>query len=80
MTHKTETVNIDGKDVEIDSDIAPLIRELNKAGLKTKYSCRGGDDFDPLKRAYIAFDMTNFWMDFAEHFVTIRWVLKEKNK
>ncbi len=75
--HEQTTVKIDGKNVEIDSELAPLILEMNKIGIKTKYSCRGGDDFDILKRAYISIDMSGVRVDFSDDVMNLRWKLKE---
>lgn len=30
--------------IEIDEEMAPLIKEINKAGLRTKYCCAGHDN------------------------------------
>ena len=40
---------------EIDPLIEPLIQELNRAGLKTLYSCQGHRKID----AYVVLDMTS---------------------
>jgi len=44
--HPTKIVNLNGKLVSIDEKIADLIWEMNKAGLKTDYSCQGGKGID----------------------------------
>ena len=44
--HKTKPININGKIIHIDEKIADLVWELNKAGLKTNYSCQGGKGID----------------------------------
>lgn len=72
--HPSKVIYIRGKEAEIDSELAPLINELNRIGLKTKYCCIGGDDFDTLKRAYITFDSKNMWIEHSQLGITIRWV------
>ncbi len=64
ISHYYEIINIDGNDIEIDSKLAPLIKELNKVGLKTLYCCQGGegstsDKYDIFHQAQIVFDFTN---------------------
>ena len=65
--HKSKFVKI-FDDVEIDEEMIPVIKELNKIGLRTVECCQGGHTDDEKKqggkrlikgnsrRAYIAFD------------------------
>lgn len=47
-------IEIDGVICQIDKKLAPLIIELNKTGLKTKFCCEGSEK----DRAYLAFDLS----------------------
>jgi len=47
---------------------------MNKIGLKTKYSCIGGNNFDTMNRAYISIDADNVWIEYMKGCVNIRWV------
>jgi len=40
--HPSEFIEINDKQVEIDKELIPLIRELNKVGLTTVECCQGG--------------------------------------
>jgi len=40
--HPSEFIEINGKQVEIDKELIPLIQELNKVGLITTQCCQGG--------------------------------------
>jgi len=40
--HPSEFININGEQVEIDKELIPLIKELNKVGLITTQCCQGG--------------------------------------
>lgn len=51
--HPSEFIDINGKQVEIDKDLTPLIRELNKIGIKTQSCCQG----DRSEYASITFDV-----------------------
>lgn len=74
--HKQTTIKIDGSDICVDAELAPIISELNKLGIKTTHCCRGGNDFDPWKRAYISIDMSNIWIEVSNGILNIRWKLK----
>jgi len=39
--HPSEFIEINGDYVEIDKELIPLIKELNKIGLKTQSCCQG---------------------------------------
>lgn len=51
--HKTERVLLE---VDVDAKLAPLIKELNKVGLRTKYSCEGKPGEKNSAYILIAFD------------------------
>ena len=65
--HKSKFVKV-SEDVEIDEEFIPVIKALNKVGLKTVECCQGGHTVDDKKHggkrlikgnrnsAYIAFD------------------------
>ena len=40
--HPSEFIEINNKRVEIDKELIPLIKELNKVGLRTIECCQGG--------------------------------------
>ena len=76
--HKQTVIRLEDKDVEIDRELVPLILELNKIGLKTCSCCKGGDDFDPLHRAYISFDASKVWIDYSHGTVNLRWLINKE--
>ncbi len=41
--HPYETIELDGEEVKIDQKMGPLVREMNKIGLKTVSCCQGGE-------------------------------------
>jgi hypothetical protein len=46
--HQTETICVDGKDVEVDCLMAPFVRWLNEfPSLRSKFSCEGGGKARP---------------------------------
>lgn len=60
--HPSKFIKINGKQVEIDQDLIPLIRELNKVGLTTTQCCQGGkhtlaDEPEKDCPAHIVFEM-----------------------
>ncbi len=55
MAKHTKSYKINWK--QIDKKIRPLIKELNKVGLKTMYSCAGHIGKDRIFRPYV---MINF--------------------
>lgn len=62
--HHSEFIEINGKQVQIDKELIPLIKELNKAGLKTTQCCQGGkntlvDDKEKDCLAHIVFEMNS---------------------
>lgn len=58
---------------EIDKELLPLIKELNKVGLKTKACCSGHGKED----AYIAIDIKGINMIIQENSsLSIYWKLK----
>ena len=73
----TEIVELDGKNVPIDKELAPLVKAMNDAGLKTSFSCAGhGED------AYISINtdnITEFGMSdrIGMKQLIIRWKMKE---
>ena len=83
--HPSKFIKIDSDDsekkVEIDTDLIPLITELNKIGLRTMSCCQGSDTdyafimFD-IKKSNIAVEMQAF-PDKDQTF-TIRWPHKFK--
>jgi len=81
MPHKTTTVIIDGKPVEVDEKIAMLVDILNQAGLKTLHSCEGAvinDNgiLDLRKRAYISIEATpSVSFEFKSNRLILRWAL-----
>lgn len=40
--HPSEFIELNGKQIEIDQELIPLIQELNKVGLITTQCCQGG--------------------------------------
>ncbi len=62
--HPSKFIEINGKSVEIDEELIPLIVELNKIGLVTTQCCQGGkgtlaDDPEKDCPAHIVFEMDN---------------------
>ena len=58
----------------LDPGIAPLVRELNKAGLKTLYSCAGHDDRPEVWDRYVVIKLTDKVKVFVEDgTLTIYW-------
>lgn len=60
--HPSKFIEINGKSVEIDEELIPLIKELNKVGLVTTQCCQGGKNTladEPKKDcpAHIVFEM-----------------------
>lgn len=53
ILHKQKGVKINGEFFDVDEKLCPLIKELNKAGLVTLFSCEKAED----GLAYIMFDM-----------------------
>ena len=41
FNHDSEIINIRGEDIEVDPEMAILIKELNKLGLETMWCCAG---------------------------------------
>lgn len=71
-------VTIDNEEIEIDDDLANLIVEMNKMGLKTLSCCSGHQKTD----SYISISMDNFYdMSISQYEgkfkVTIWWKYKE---
>jgi len=52
MAHKTNTIRIRRKFVQVDKEISELIYQLNKCGLRTLTSCQKDEDGN----SYIVFD------------------------
>jgi len=62
--HPSDFIKINGKLVEIDKELIPLIKELNKVGLTTTQCCQGGkntlaDDKERDYPAHIVFEMNS---------------------
>jgi hypothetical protein len=73
--HETTIIEIGGEKVEVDADLAPLILELNRLGLKTRNSCQGGGKRKK-PRAYISIQLdgdTCFEFNPKYNSLTIRW-------
>jgi len=57
--HPTKRISINGKRIRVDEDMVTLVRELNRLGLRTMFTCQGysGKD-DPGDHAYMVLDAT----------------------
>ena len=72
--HLTKILNLNGKFVPIDEKIADLVWELNKAGLKTDYSCQGGKGIDRFISIDLdSIDYTAVVKDGNKRSLVIRW-------
>jgi enhancing lycopene biosynthesis protein 2 len=56
LPKNTKKIKINGQEITVDSELAQLIKALNKVGIKTIYSCWGHNS---LKEAYLMIDMAN---------------------
>lgn len=63
---KHETIFVDDRDVEIDTNVLPICMELWLAGIDTYFSCQGGPDQRDLRtgriishKAYVSVDVEN---------------------
>jgi hypothetical protein len=59
--HETAAVELDGRSVEIDVEMAEIIERLWGLGIRTRNCCQGSAEFDPVSVsarnfAYIMFD------------------------
>ena len=54
--HLSTTILLNGKAVEIDNELVPVIKELNKVGLKTTQCCQSAE-VDKKALAYITFSL-----------------------
>lgn len=74
--HECIDVNINKKNIYVDKNIASLICELNKVGLKTMASCEGKLQSKSIfDFAYVSIKMDNayFTYDFKDNVLCINW-------
>ena len=77
--HPSEFVDINGRRIEIDSNLVSLIKALNKAGLKTTECCQGGPHHSSPTihiRQHIVLDLTNISLKTESNQLTIYWSSK----
>lgn len=77
QTHDQSIVDIDGNPVLVDSKLARVIQELNKLGLRTKWSCHGHPEHE---EAYLTFDklhLEGYDDNKKQDQFTIRWYIPE---
>jgi len=70
--HETKNIVLDNKLVQIDKPLVKIIKELNKIGLKTLYSCQGSKT----QEAFIVFDLNdiaNIKTEIDNQKLVIRW-------
>ena len=75
------TTSLNGSSVEVDTELEPLLQELNKVGIKTIYSCSGrwiktahlpeGEKHSDM--AYLCLDGKNLSVDVRDGKVFIYW-------
>lgn len=74
--HKKKVISIDGCGIPIDMKLVPLIKELNKVGLKTCHCCEGHPQIeDATGLAYISIDNSNLGIDveLSNNRIILRW-------
>ena len=73
QNHGTVTVDIDGRPVDIDVEMAEIIQRLWNLGIRTRNCCQGAGEFDPIAAstrdfAYIMFEAVEGLRAFLELF------------
>jgi len=76
--HPTQLIKIDGKSIAVDCEMAGLIRQLNKLGLKTTACCEGDKihRYSQSNFAYVSIQLDenqHFEYDLEQNQITIRW-------
>jgi conjugal transfer/entry exclusion protein len=67
--HNEVQIEIGAKKASVDEAIAPLIREMNKAGIETVESCEGGEG-----PAYVCIDLRSLRdITIRDGLLAIRW-------
>lgn len=76
-------VELNGETVEVDEEFVPVIKELNKLGLKTVYCCSGHpEDGNPKSHnAYIVVDMNapGVFVALDKGLLNIHWTRSDSN-
>lgn len=71
--HKKKLIVVNGEQVEVDEELALLISELNRLGLKTANCCQGGTDAVPFAYVSVCLDDGYFCYDPTTKILTFRW-------
>lgn len=73
VEHRKKQMVMNGEWVEIDEELALLVSELNRLGLKTANCCQGGTKEIPFAYVSVCLDDGYFCYDPKTRILTFRW-------